>query len=97
MLFYFQVLYFKYIFLISSCLTISPVIYTVIAPQASVSAEVPVCQVLGSRCQVVYSLMKPRYYERTEQTTEKKGEARMEKVAMGTDVCLQARSKCKRL
>jgi len=94
MLFYFQVLFFKYIFFISKHCTISPVVCTVIAPPASVSAEVPVCQVLGGGCQIVYSLMKPRYYEWTEQTTEKKGEARMEKVAMGTDVRLQARSKC---
>lgn len=39
MLFYFQFLMFKYIFLISKC-TISSVAYTVVAPQASVSAEV---------------------------------------------------------
>lgn len=94
MLFYFQVLFFKDIFFISKRCTISPVVYTVIAPQASVSAEVPVCQVLGRGCQIVYSLMKPTYYEWTQQTTEKNGEARMEKVAMGTDVCLQASSKC---
>lgn len=72
MAFYFQVLLFKYIFLIHKCRTISPVVYAVIAPQASVSAEVPVCQVLGSGCQIVYSLMKPRYYEWTQKTIEKK-------------------------
>lgn len=55
MLFYFQVLLFKYSFFISKCRTVSPVVYTVTAPHASVSAEVPVCQVLGSGCQTVSS------------------------------------------
>lgn len=65
---------FRYSLFINKYHSVSVVVYAARAHQAFVSAGVPVCQVLGSECQIVQSLVKPRHYEWTEQTAEKKGE-----------------------